>query len=63
MIFLTVLMVGLMGYQVTMPQVDNAKFSYTVHEGKIIRFNTQDGSMEKCEISDETYKCKGLTKE
>ena len=60
MIALTALMVLLLGYQVTMPQVDNAKYSYTVHEGKILRFNTQDGKMERCDIVENEISCKTL---
>jgi hypothetical protein len=52
MIALTALMVALLGYQVSMPAVDNAKFSYTIHENKVYRFNTQNGSMERCELTD-----------
>lgn len=52
MLILTGLMVVLLGYQVTMPQVDNAKYSYTIHENKVYRFNTQNGSMERCELTD-----------
>lgn len=53
-------MVALLGYQVTMPAVDNAKYSYTIHEGKILRFNTQNGAMERCEITEEHLFCKKL---
>ena len=49
MIALTALMVALLGYQVTMPQVDNAKYTFTVHNEKIIRMNTQTGQMEVCD--------------
>ena len=48
MIALTAMMCVLLGYQVTMPAVDNAKYTFTVHEGQIIRMNTQNGSFEKC---------------
>lgn len=58
MIALTALMVVLLGYQVTMPQVDNAKYTMSIHEGKIIRMNTQNGSFEKCEINNDTVECK-----
>lgn len=57
MIALTALMVALLGYQVTMPAVDNAKFSYTIHENKVYRFNTQNGSMERCELTDNHLTC------
>ena len=53
MFILTAIMVALLGYQVTMPAVDNAKYTITVHEGKIIRMNTQNGKMEVCETINE----------
>ena len=47
---LTLLMTGLLGYQVFMPQVNNAKYSFAIdHEGSVIRMNTQDGKMERCD--------------
>ena len=54
MIVLTALMCALLGYQVSMPAVDNAKYTFTVHKDQIIRMNTQNGSFEKC---DENLKC------
>lgn len=42
-------MVLLLGYQVSMPAVDNAKYTFTVHEGQIVRMNTQNGTFEKCD--------------
>ena len=54
MIALTALMCILLGYQVTMPAVDNAKYTFTVHKDQIIRINTQNGSFEQC---DERLKC------
>jgi hypothetical protein len=58
MIALTALMCILLGYQVTMPAVDNAKYTFTVHEGQIIRMNTQNGTFERC---DEHLKCTVVT--
>ena len=55
MIFLTLVMTGLLAYQVTMRAVDNAKYTVTVHEGKLIRMNTQNGTFEVC---DENLQCK-----
>lgn len=55
MILLTALMCALLTYQVTMPAVDNAKFTFTVHKDQIIRMNTQTGKMEVC---DEPNSCK-----
>ena len=54
MIALTALMCILLGYQVTMPAVDNAKYTFTVHKEQIVRMNTQNGAFEVC---DETLKC------
>lgn len=54
MIWLTALMCGLLGYQVVMPQVNNAKYAFTVKDGTVIRMNTQDGTIEKC---DENLSC------
>lgn len=41
MIALTALMCVLLGYQVSMPAVDNAKYTFTVHNNQIVRMNTQ----------------------
>lgn len=61
MIFLTALMCGLLGYQVTlMPALDNSKYTFAVHNGTIVRMNTQDGSMEKC---DTNFKCEKVKTE
>lgn len=60
MIALTALMVALLGYQVSMPAVDNAKYTFTVHESSIIRMNTQSGAMEKCVIKDDKLDCNSL---
>jgi hypothetical protein len=49
MIFLTALMCALLGYQVTMPSVDNAKYTFTSHNNQIIRMNTQTGEMTLCD--------------
>lgn len=54
MLALTAMMVALLGYQVSMPAVDNAKYTFTVHQDQIIRMNTQNGSFERC---DEKLKC------
>lgn len=54
MIFLTALMCALLGYQVTMPAVDNAKYTFTVYNNQIIRMNTQNGTFERC---DDQLKC------
>ena len=44
----------LLGYQVSMPSVDNAKYTFTVHKEQIVRMNTQNGTFEIC---DERLKC------
>jgi hypothetical protein len=54
MIALTALMCALLTYQVTMPAVDNAKYTFTVHNNQIVRMNTQNGTFERC---DENLKC------
>ena len=54
MIWLTALMCALLGYQVSMPAVDNAKYTFTVHNDEIVRMNTQTGKMVKC---DKEFKC------
>ena len=56
MFALTFLMTCLLGYQVFMPQVNNAKYAFTVKDGVVIRTNTQNGVIEKC---DENLKCGG----
>jgi len=57
MIALTALMCALLTYQVSMPAVDNAKYTFTVHNGQIIRMNTQNGTFERC---DEHLKCEAV---
>ena len=60
MIALTALMCILLGYQVTMPAIDNAKYTFTVHKDQIVRMNTQNGSFEIC---DEHLKCSPVVHE
>ena len=60
MIALTALMCILIGYQVTMPAIDNAKYTFTVHDNQIVRMNTQNGSFERC---DEHLKCSAVMHE
>lgn len=45
---LTALMVALLGYQVSMPSNDNAKYMFSVHQDTIVKMNTQDGTMVRC---------------
>lgn len=43
------LMTALLAYQVMMPQVNNAKYTFQIdRDGTIVRMNTQDGQMERC---------------
>lgn len=58
MIALTAVMCLLLGYQVTMPAVDNAKYTTTVHEGRLVRMNTQNGNFEVC---DKDFKCQPVS--
>ena len=44
-------------YQVTMPSVDNAKFTFGEIDNQIIRMNTQNGSFDIC---DRTFVCKAV---
>ena len=48
------LMIGIMIYQVTMPDVKNGKYQIVYDGENIVRMNTQDGSMERC---DKNLKC------
>lgn len=48
MLFLEILAVTLLGYQVVRPEAYNAKYSYTSDEHGLIRFNTQDGTAVRC---------------
>lgn len=43
------LMIAILTYQVTMPAVDNAKYTVTVVNGQVIRMNTQNGEFERCD--------------
>ena len=54
MILLTALMCALLTYQVSIPAVDNAKYTFTVHKDQIVRMNTQNGTFERC---DDHLKC------
>lgn len=53
-------MCALLGYQVTMPSNDNAKYMFSTHQDYIVRMNTQDGTMEKC---DNNFKCEKVNKD
>lgn len=43
-----------MVYQVTMPQVNNGKYQLIFDGETIVRMNTQNGTMERC---DKDLKC------
>ena len=46
---LDLIMIGLLAWQIWMPAVDNAKYSFQIdRDGTIVRMNTQDGSMDRC---------------
>lgn len=60
MIALTAIMCLLLGYQVSMPAVNNAKYSFGVYEGAVVRMNTQNGTFEIC---DKTFICTPVSKE
>ena len=48
------LMIGVMIYQVTMPAVNNGKYQIVYDGENIVRMNTQNGTMERC---DKNLKC------
>jgi hypothetical protein len=54
------IMVMLLGYQVFMPAVDNGRYQMVWDGRNIIRINTQDGGMERCDR--ETLKCAKVEK-
>jgi hypothetical protein len=51
------MMILILLYQVTMPAVDNAKFTFGTVNEHIVRMNTQNGSFELC---DENFKCESI---
>ena len=54
MLLTNLIMIALLYYQVTMPAVDNAKFTATVYNGQLVRMNSQNGEFEIC---DKDLKC------
>lgn len=54
------LMIGLMIYQVTMPQINNGKYQLIYDGESIVRMNTQNGTMERC---DKQLNCTPVKKE
>ena len=46
---LDLIMLGLLGYQIWMPAVNNGMYLFQIdRDGTIIRMNTQTGEMERC---------------
>lgn len=60
MIPLTALMCLIMGYQVTMPSIDNAKYSFTEYKDGFIKMNTRDGTI--VETCNHNFECTPLPK-
>ena len=48
MLLTNIIMCVLLYYQVSMPAVDNAKYTTVVHNGQLLRMNTQNGTFEVC---------------
>lgn len=43
------IMIGLLGYQIWMPAVNNGMYLFQIdRDGTVIRMNTQTGEMERC---------------
>ena len=59
MLLTNLIMIALLYYQVTMPAVDNAKFTTTVYNGHLVRMNSQNGDFELC---DGNLKCEPVKK-
>lgn len=58
---LDLIMIGLLAWQIWMPAVDNAKYSFQIdRDGTIVRMNTQDGTMDRCAPD---LRCDALLKE
>ena len=55
-IMLSTIMVALLGYQVTMPAVENAKYTLIVHKEQIVIMNSQNGKMIACDKLEECQK-------
>ena len=54
MLATNIIMCILLWYQVSMPSVENAKYTTVVHNGQLLRMNTQNGKFEVC---DSALKC------
>ena len=55
MLVTNIVMCVLLYYQVTMPAIDNSKYTTVVHNGRLLRMNTQNGQYEVC---DAKFDCK-----
>jgi len=55
-IILASLSVALLGYSVTMPAVENAKYTIIVHKEQIVIMNSQNGKMISCDKLEECQK-------
>jgi hypothetical protein len=55
-ILLSSVMVALLGYQVSMPAIDNAKYTIIVHKEQIVVMNSQNGKMISCDKLEECQK-------
>ena len=54
---LDLIMIGLLGYQIWMPAVNNGMYLFQIdRDGTVIRMNTQTGEMERC---NRDLKCTG----
>lgn len=61
---LDLIMIGLLAWQIWMPAVDNAKYSFQIdRDGTIVRMNTQDGTMDRCTPDLRCGESKSETKE
>ena len=60
MLLTNLIMIALLYYQVTMPAVDNGKYTATVLNGQLIRMNSQTGEFERC---DPKLQCQPSSKE
>ena len=51
MLLTNIIMCVLLYYQVTMPAVENGRYSTVVQNGQLLRMNTQNGKFEKCDTN------------
>ena len=60
MLIAQLITIALLYYQVTMPAVDNGKYTATVLNGELIRMNSQTGDFERCNSE---FRCQPVSKE